>query len=291
MAWTQNEALAALRGSDLLELGMQADAVRRTLQPENVVTYLLAPPAGLPLEAAAQQAHVQGADAVLLSDVAGIAEMPPQELARRLLALQQTARLSFDHLSVPYADTQALCSALQPLHAAGLRSLLLDLPPASAGMKALLEAAAALSIAVTAAYTIGRGEPVEQRVADLQQIAQLQQDTHTLQCFVLRIHHAHTPEARREEEATAVDYLKTLAVARIFLDTIPHVTAEWEAMGPKVLELALRFGADDAGAIAWQQGKAGPSHHGGEAEMRRIIRDAGFRPVERDAVFRQCLLR
>jgi len=62
-------------------------------------------------------------------------------------------------------------------------------------------------------------------------------------------------------------------------------------MGPKILELALRLGADDAGAVPWSQaGTPEPSHHGGESELRRIIRDAGFRPVERDALFRQSLL-
>jgi cyclic dehypoxanthinyl futalosine synthase len=291
MAWTESEALAALRGSDLLGVGMQADELRRTLQPENVITYMLAPPAGLTLEAAAQQARAQGSDTVMLSDVAGLAGMPLEQLAARLLALQHDTPLSFHHLPAPEMDIQATCAALQPLHAAGVRSLLLPLPTASAQAESLLRAASALSIEVTGTYTIGRGESAEQRVADMQQIARLQRNTHAIQCLVLRIHHARTPEARREEEATAVDYLKTLAVARLFLDTIPHVTAEWEAMGPKVLELALRFGADDAGAVAWSQGKGSPSHHAGEAEMRRIIRDAGFRPVERDALFRQCLLR
>jgi cyclic dehypoxanthinyl futalosine synthase len=106
------------------------------------------------------------------------------------------------------------------------------------------------------------------------------------------VYHAATPEARREEEATAVDYLKTLAVTRLFLDNVEHLQADWSVMGPKVLELALRFGADDAGSVPWSQaGNPEPSHHSGESELRRIIRDAGFRPVERDALFRQSMLR
>jgi cyclic dehypoxanthinyl futalosine synthase len=119
----------------------------------------------------------------------------------------------------------------------------------------------------------------------------LQQSSHSIQAVRVRVHHAASPEARREEDATAVDYLKTLAVTRIFLDNVEHLQTDWSVMGPKVLELALRFGADDAGAIPWSQaGNPEPSHHGGESELRRIIRDAGFRPVERDALFRQSLL-
>jgi cyclic dehypoxanthinyl futalosine synthase len=119
----------------------------------------------------------------------------------------------------------------------------------------------------------------------------LQQDSHAIHVALIRVHHAASAEARREEEATAVDYLKTLAVTRLFLDNVEHIQTDWSVMGPKVLELALRFGADDAGAIPWSQsGNPGPSHHGGESELRRIIRDAGFRPVQRDALFRQSVL-
>jgi len=139
---------------------------------------------------------------------------------------------------------------------------------------------------------IGNAESLEQRIGILQMLWNLQQDSHSIQVVRVRVHHAATPAARREEEATAVDYLKTLAVTRIFLDNVEHLQTDWSVMGPKVLELALRFGADDAGAVSWSQaGNPEPSHHGGESELRRIIRDAGFRPVERDAFFRQSLLR
>jgi cyclic dehypoxanthinyl futalosine synthase len=118
-----------------------------------------------------------------------------------------------------------------------------------------------------------------------------QQESNAIRAVLVRVHHADAPNARREEEATAVDYLKTLAVTRLILDNVEHLQTDWSVMGPKVLELALRFGADDAGSVPrYPAGNAGPSHHGGESELRRIIRDAGFRPVERDALFRQSLL-
>jgi cyclic dehypoxanthinyl futalosine synthase len=108
---------------------------------------------------------------------------------------------------------------------------------------------------------------------------------------MVSVHHVVSAEARREEEASATDYLKTLAVARLFVEEIEHVQGDWRVQGPKVLGLALRFGADDAGSVEPRQ-TAGrePRHHGGETELRRIIRDAGFRPVERDALFRQSIL-
>ena len=98
--------------------------------------------------------------------------------------------------------------------------------------------------------------------------------------------------APRKGTARLMTLADVPAVARLFLGNFDHVQGGWSVMGPKVLELALRFGADDAGVVPWSQvGIGQPSHHGGEAELRRIIRDAGFRPVERDALFRQSLLR
>jgi cyclic dehypoxanthinyl futalosine synthase len=189
-----------------------------------------------------------------------------------------------------------LAEALPGLHAAGLRSISADFDPALSSitygeLTRLLRAAAACGLLVSVSITIGKDESLEQRIGTLQMLRDLQKDSRSIQVVRVLVHHAVAPEARREEDATAVDYLKTLAVARIFLDNVEHLQTEWSVMGPKVLELALRFGADDAGAIPWSQaGNPEPSHHGGESELRRIIRDAGFRPVERDALFRLSLL-
>jgi cyclic dehypoxanthinyl futalosine synthase len=119
----------------------------------------------------------------------------------------------------------------------------------------------------------------------------VQDETGGFVAMRVTIRHFALAEARREEEATAADYLKTLAVARLMLENIPHIEGDWTVQGPKVLGLALRFGADDAGSVAPRQVERREArHHGGEAEVRRIIRDAGFRPVERDALFRQSIL-
>jgi cyclic dehypoxanthinyl futalosine synthase len=159
-------------------------------------------------------------------------------------------------------------------------------------VKRFAATAQALNLSTRASLTIGQGESIEQRLDALSLLQRLQHEMQAFTAVQLCVHHANTPEARREEDATAVDYLKTLAVTRMFLDDFDHVQTGWSVMGPKVLELALRFGADDAGVVPWSQsGTSEPSHHGGEAELRRIIRDAGFRPAERDVLFRQSLLR
>ena len=76
---------------------------------------------------------------------------------------------------------------------------------------------------------------------------------------------------------TAVEYLKSLAISRIYLDNIPHLQSSPAIAGSKVCQIALRFGADDLGTIV--DGMT-------EEDVRRLIRDAGFIPKQRSALFR-----
>jgi cyclic dehypoxanthinyl futalosine synthase len=85
------------------------------------------------------------------------------------------------------------------------------------------------------------------------------------------------------DEPTAVGYLKMLAVSRMVLDNIENVEAGGAGRGLKVLQTGLRFGANDAG---WLMAEGSAAIDTGEEDLRRVIRDAGFRPVERDAPYR-----
>jgi cyclic dehypoxanthinyl futalosine synthase len=300
MAWNSSMVLDALRSSDLLEIGILANQIRLNLHPESVVTYELRGMA-TSLEQASREAVSRGGT-VDLSQIRDAAHIPLDTLEASLLALHtQPNQVTFHHLPISRlqaVDESALVETFRRLHQAGLRSLSGIFHAAQtsatspAHVDALLRAAAECDLLLSISVTIGNSESLEQRVQTLATLRALQEESNAIQAVLLRVHHAATPEARREEEATAVDYLKTLAATRLFLDNIEHLQTDWSVMGPKVLELALRFGADDAGSVPWSQaGSPEPSHHGGESELRRIIRDAGFRPVERDALFRQSLLR
>ena len=299
MDWNRASALDALRGSDLLKLGVSANQFRLQLHPADVVTYELRGRASS-MEGAIAEVRLRGASEISLRLLHDVQQIPADALEPLLIAPhKQLPSVTFHHLPV-FAEAEGLASlaeALPRLRAAGLRSIFLDFDaarssaPSRSNLIALLSRAAAAGLGVSAVVTMGNTGSLEQRVETLHLLRELQQETGAFQSLLLCVHHAAGPGARPEEDATAVDYLRTLAVTRLFLDTIPHVQTDWSVMGPKVLELALRFGADDAGTIPWSQnGDPGPSHHGGESELRRIIRDAGFRPVERDALFRQSLL-
>lgn len=136
----------------------------------------------------------------------------------------------------------------------------------------------------TARMLFGAGETLEQRVDFLEAARLLQQETGGFAAFVPVA--ARSANGRQLDSITAVERLKMLAVSRMFLDNIENLQADGVANGIeglKVLQTALRFGANDLGAV---NGNAGRS----EEDLRRIIRDAGLRPAERDAAYRAMML-
>jgi cyclic dehypoxanthinyl futalosine synthase len=95
------------------------------------------------------------------------------------------------------------------------------------------------------------------------------------------------------DEATSVEYLKTLAISRMYLDNIENVQSSWVTQGLKVLQMGLRFGGNDVGSVMLEENvvkAAGTSNCTTEEELRRIIRDAGFKPVQRDTLYRTMFL-
>src|ERR1035438_4994609 len=103
----------------------------------------------------------------------------------------------------------------------------------------------------------------------------------------------HEPRARGRDEATAVEYLKTLAIARLFLSNFQNVQSSWVTQGLKVCQTGLRFGGNDVGSVMIEENvvrAAGVRNCTTEEELRRIIRDAGFRPAQRDTLYTKFFL-
>jgi aminodeoxyfutalosine synthase len=94
---------------------------------------------------------------------------------------------------------------------------------------------------------------------------------------------------------TGLTDLKTLAIARLMLDNIPHIKAFWIMQGIGLSQVALSWGCDDLdGTVVWyditkREGEAArPTHQELNVnDIRRIIREAGRVPVERDTLYRE----
>jgi cyclic dehypoxanthinyl futalosine synthase len=148
-----------------------------------------------------------------------------------------------------------------------------------------------LGLRTTATMMFGVGETMQHRVNHLEGIRRLQDETGGFTAFIPWFFQRENTSLGHfvKEEATAVDYLKTLAVSRIYLDNILNVQASWLTPGHKICQIALRFGGNDVGSILIEENvvsAAGCHNTSTEEDLRRLIADAGFRPIKRDTLYR-----
>jgi cyclic dehypoxanthinyl futalosine synthase len=143
-------------------------------------------------------------------------------------------------------------------------------------------AAHGLEMRTAASMVFGAGETLEQRVDLLDAVQRLQEETGGFAAFVPVA--ADAPGGRDLDGVTAVERLKTLAIARMFLDNVENVQVSRAGHGLKVLQMGLRFGGNDVGSVTAE------GVGSGQEDVRRIIRDAGFQPAERDMAYRTMFL-
>jgi cyclic dehypoxanthinyl futalosine synthase len=95
-------------------------------------------------------------------------------------------------------------------------------------------------------------------------------------------------KGRVVRSAGADEYLRVLAIARIYLDNFRSLQSSWVTMGPKIGQLALMFGANDMGSVMMEENvvsAAGTTYKLNEREICRLIRDAGWIPAQRDQYY------
>ena len=152
-----------------------------------------------------------------------------------------------------------------------------------------------LGMRTTATMMFGCGEEPRHRANHLARVRRIQEDTGGFTSFIPWIFAPeNTPLGKKVPEATAVDYLKTLAISRLFLDNIDHIQSSWLTPGIKVCQVGLQFGADDVGSILIEENvvyAAGVRNRTNEEELRRIISDAGYMPAQRDTLYRAYYLK
>jgi len=148
-----------------------------------------------------------------------------------------------------------------------------------------------LGLRSTATMMFGCGEHLRHRVNHLRVIRQLQEETGGFTAFIpWTFQPGNTALGRLVPAAAgAVDYLKTLAVSRLYLDNIANIQASWVTQGLKVCQIALRFGANDVGSLMLEENvvaATGVRNQATVEDLRRIIRLAGFTPLQRDTLYR-----
>jgi cyclic dehypoxanthinyl futalosine synthase len=147
----------------------------------------------------------------------------------------------------------------------------------------VMEAAHRLGMRTTATMMFGHVETLEERIDHLLHLRELQDRTGGFTAFIAW---TFQPEntAMAGDEATSFQYLRTLAVSRVFLDNFPNVQASWVTQGGKIGQVSLRFGANDFGSLMIEENvvsAAGAHFRLTEAEIARNIQAAGFVPKRR----------
>jgi cyclic dehypoxanthinyl futalosine synthase len=340
---TRQEAIDLFRSDDLIGLGMAADAVRRRLHPDNVVSYIIDRNINYTNFCTEYcsfcafyrpMGHAEGY--VLLQEVifqkiqetidlggTGILmqgglhpDLKIEWYEDLLRAIKQRFDIWCHCFSAPEITNIAqvsgltLSDAIERLRDAGLDSIpgggaeILDdevrhrISRLKCSVKEWVDVhktAHKLGVRTTATMMFGVGEPIEQRMNHFDLVRNIQEETGGFTAFIpWAFQREHTSLGRFvKQEATAVEYLKMLALSRLYLENIVNIQSSWVTPGLKTCQLGLRFGGNDVGSIMIEENvvsAAGTHHRATEEQLRRLIRDAGFIPKQRDTLYRSYFL-
>jgi cyclic dehypoxanthinyl futalosine synthase len=151
----------------------------------------------------------------------------------------------------------------------------------------LMRTAHGLGIRSSATMVYGWGESYAQRLEHMQRVRDLQDETGG---FTAWISWSFQPDGTElgGTKASGWDYLKNTAVSRLFLDNVPNLQASWVTQGPKLAQIALRYGLNDFGSTMMEENVVSPTGTNFLMqidEIRRLIGEAGYEPRVRDTLY------
>ena len=149
---------------------------------------------------------------------------------------------------------------------------------------AVTRAAHSIGMKSTATMVIGFGETLSQRLEHMQKIRALQDETGGFRAFITWTYQP-LNTALGGRKVHAQDYMRTLAMTRIFLDNVAHIQGSWVTQGERIGQLTLAFGADDLGSIMLEENvvrAAGTSFEMSTRKMIELIRATGRTPAQRN---------
>jgi cyclic dehypoxanthinyl futalosine synthase len=150
---------------------------------------------------------------------------------------------------------------------------------------ACMRAASALGIRSTASMMFGHVETIEDRIEHLGRIRDLQDECNPFRAFVTWNFQPEDTDLKIPLKASGADYLRTVAVSRIFLDNFPNLQLSILTQGPKIAQAALKYGANDFGSVMIEENvvsAAGNKFILTSEEFERLIVDAGYTPKRRN---------
>ncbi|GHJ50559.1 cyclic dehypoxanthine futalosine synthase [Catellatospora sp. TT07R-123] len=153
----------------------------------------------------------------------------------------------------------------------------------------VMEVAHRHGVESTATMMMGTGETNAERIEHLRMIRDVQDRTGGFRAFIPWTYQAENNHLKGRTQATTLEYLRLIAVARLFFDNVNHLQASWLTTGKDVGQLALHMGVDDLGSIMLEENvisSAGAKHRSNLVDLVQLIRTAGRIPAQRDTLYR-----
>ncbi len=135
---------------------------------------------------------------------------------------------------------------------------------------------------------MGTGETNAERIEHLRMIRDVQDRTGGFRAFIPYTYQPQNNALKGRTQATLFEYLRIIAVARLFLDNVAHIQGSWLTTGKEVGQLSLHYGADDLGSIMLEENvvsSAGARHRSNRTEIIDLIRKAGRVPAQRTTTY------
>ena len=140
----------------------------------------------------------------------------------------------------------------------------------------------------TATMMFGHIETLGERIEHLERLRQLQDETSGFTAFICWTFQPEHTAMSDVAPAGSYEYLKTQAVARLYLDNFPNIQSSWVTQGLKVGQLAMLFGANDMGSLMIEENvvaEAGTVHYLTLAQIRDAISELNFTPRQRNVAY------
>ena len=140
----------------------------------------------------------------------------------------------------------------------------------------------------TATMMFGHVETLEERIEHLERLRQLQDETGGFTAFICWTFQPDNTDLSNVPASGSFEYLKTQAIARLYLDNFPNIQSSWVTQGLKIGQLAMLFGANDMGSLMIEENvvaEAGTVHYLSLDQIRDSIEELGFEARQRDVFY------
>ncbi|MFE9662073.1 cyclic dehypoxanthinyl futalosine synthase [Streptomyces sp. NPDC005955] len=152
----------------------------------------------------------------------------------------------------------------------------------------IMETAHGLGVESTSTMLMGTGETNAERIEHLRMIRDVQDRTGGFRAFIPYTYQPENNHLKGRTQATLFEYLRMIAIARLFFDNVAHIQGSWLTTGKEVGQLSLHYGADDLGSIMLEENvvsSAGAKHRSNRLEIIDLIRKAGRVPAQRATTY------